>query len=236
MMKAIAYHRPTTVDDAVALLREPGRVVLAGGTTVNDRTVGVPGLDPGETPVEVIDIQALGLHGIARDGSEVTIGATATLQSVADSAEVPDLLRELATAELPSTLRNTATVGGLWASGRGESPLLAGLIAYRARATTVGPGDELITAITVAADGVGAWSRTGRTPADVPIVAAVARRDDDGTIHLALTGVATEPVLVDPSDPTAGLAPPADFRGSASYRLELARIHTRRVVDELSLR
>ncbi len=234
MSKAVAYHRPSTVDEALALLSEPDRVVLAGGTTVNDRTVGVPGLDRGEATVEVVDIQSLGLDGIERDGSAVRIGAAATLQAVADSVDVPDLLRELAAAELPNTLRNTATVGGLWAAGDGESPLLAGLLAHGAEATTAGAGGELITAITLAADGEGAWSRTGRTPADVPIVAAVGRRDDTGTVHLALTGVAASPVLVDPSDPTAGLAPPGDFRGSPAYRLELARVHSRRVLAELS--
>ncbi len=232
-MKATAYHRPGTLDEALALLSEPGSVVLAGGTAVNDRTVGVPGLDPGETTVAVVDIQSLGLDGIEQDGSAMQIGAAATLQAVADSEAVPDLLRELARAELPSTLRNTATVGGLWASGSGESPLLAGLLAYGAAATTIGPGGELITVISIAADGVGAWSRTGRTPADVPIVAAVGRRDGTGAVHLALTGVASEPVLVDPSDPIAGLDPPGDFRGSPEYRLELARIHSRRVLAEL---
>ena len=234
MTKATAYHRPATVDEAVALLSEPGRVVLAGGTAVNDRTVGIPGLDPGETSVEVVDIQALDLDGIDGDAGELTIGAATTLQALVDSDAVPDLIRELARAELPSTLRNSATIGGLVAAGQGESPLQAALLVHGAGATRVGPNDELLTAVSISTGGVGAWSGTGRTPADTPIVSAVGRKDADGVIHLALTGVAAAPMLVDSADPTGGLAPPADFRGSTEYRIELARIHSQRVLAELA--
>ena len=79
-----------------------------------------------------------------------------------------------------------------------------------------------------------AVARTGRTPADVPIVAAYGRRTTDGFVAMALTGVAEHPVLVDVFDPTAGLDPAGDFRGSREYRLHLARTLTARVMAELS--
>jgi len=233
MTKAVAYHRPSSIDEAVALLREPGRVVLAGGTVVNDRTVGVTRDSDDEETVEVVDIQALGLDGMEMEGPLLRIGAATTLQAMVDNSLVPTLLRHLARAELPSTLRNTATLGGLCAVGDGGSPLLAGLLVHGTEATTAGPNGELITSFTIAVDGAGAWSGTGRTPADSPIVAAVARQDAAGEVHLALTGVSRRPVVVDPTDPVAGLDPPADFRGSAEYRIELARIHTSRVLAEL---
>jgi CO/xanthine dehydrogenase FAD-binding subunit len=69
---------------------------------------------------------------------------------------------------------------------------------------------------------------------DSPIVAALARRSADGSIQLALCGVANVPVLVDPaSDIKAAINPPADFRGSAEYRRQMAAIVSRRVLAEL---
>ena len=228
MAKALAYHRPDTTEEALELLAGANRVVLAGGTRLNDRTRGLPG-DPPEDEVEVVDIQALGLDGIqAADGGRLTIGATPTLQALVDDDRVPPLLRELARAELPNTLRNTATIGGTFTAADGDSPLHAGLLVHGAEAERNGP---LVTALVLSTDGSGSWARTGRTPADTPIVAAVARRHTDGATHLALTGVADTPVLVDPDDPTAGLDPPGDFRGSTAYRLELARILSRRALE-----
>ena len=45
-------------------------------------------------PVEVGDLQSLGLDEIADDGARVWLGATATLQSLADGEHVPDLIRD----------------------------------------------------------------------------------------------------------------------------------------------
>jgi len=125
------------------------------------------------------------------------------------------------------------------------------LLAHEARVELAGPGDagsserglgellaaglapgSLITAVTVDPSGSTAVSRTGRTPADVPIVAAYGRRTD-GFVAMALTGVADHPVLVDVYDPTAGLDPAGDFRGSREYRLHLAATLTARVMQEL---
>ena len=64
-------------------------------------------------------------------------------------------------------------------------------------------------------------------------MAALGRRAPDG-IRLALTGVAPRPVLVDADEPTAGLDPPADFRGSSEYRLELAVTLSARVLGGLA--
>ena len=240
-----AYHRPSSLQEALSLLSTPGRVALGGGTELN--------ADREPSDLEAVDLQALGLDGFAgNDDGRVRIGATATLDAVRRCELLPDSLRDLARAEQPSTLRTLATVGGLVAKASHESLLLAGLLAHEGRVEIAGPAvagtselslaellagglpqGSLITAVTVDPTGRTAVSRTGRTPADVPIVAAYGRRTE-GFVSMAVTGVADCPVLVDVFDPTAGLDPPGDFRGTREYRLHLARTLTARVLQELS--
>ena len=240
-----AYHRPATLDEALDLLGSARRVALGGGTTLN--------ADRAPSDLEAVDLQALGLDGIAADdGERVRIGATANLDSVRRCELLPDSLRELARTDQPSTLRTLATVGGLVAKASAESVLLAGLLAHDCRVELAGPAGaglsesslaelmaaglpegSLITAVTVDPSGRTAYAGTGRTPADVPIVAAYGRRTE-GFVAMALTGVADHPVLVDVFDPAAGLDPAGDFRGSREYRLHLAATLTARVMQELS--
>ena len=239
-----AYHRPSTIGVALELLGEPHRVPLAGGTLLN--------ADREPSRLEAVDLQALGLEGIEAVGHGVRLGAMATLDEMSRSSLLPERLRAAARAEAPSTLRTLATVGGLVARRRSDSLLLAALLAHRGRVALAGPdgagGSEadlgrvlservpagaLITAVTIDPTGAAAVAATGRTPADVPIVAAYGRRAG-GAVTVALTGVAPVPVLADGSDPVAGLAPEGDFRGSAEYRLELARVLARRVTEELT--
>jgi CO/xanthine dehydrogenase FAD-binding subunit len=231
MAKVIAYHRPTTMPDALALLHRPGATVLAGGTTVN--------ADQSLAPIEAVDIQALGLSDIARTERDwLRLGATTTLQDIADSALVPSVLAELARRELPSTLRTIATVGGTVGDADAESAFLAGLLVFGAAVTVVGSdgasdhtladvladrsliAQRIISHITIDTDGVTAFEHTERTPMDTAIVAVVGRRStDDGRITIAASGVASTPVVVE--DVTA-LKPPGDFRGTSAYRMHLA--------------
>ncbi len=242
------YHRPVSIEEALELLRSPRRVALGGGTTLNaDR-------DPCD--LEAVDLQSLELDKITTASSDrVHIGATVTLDSLQRCELLPDSLRELARAEQPSTLRTLATVGGLIAKSSPESLLLAGLLAHDVEVEILGINNEgdsqqasrsslsgllrsglslgaLIIAVSVATTGQTAMASTARTPADIPIVAAYGRSSETG-VSLALTGVADHPVLVDPSNPAAGLAPTGDFRGSRDYRLHLAATLTARVNEEL---
>jgi CO/xanthine dehydrogenase FAD-binding subunit len=230
MAKVIAYHRPHSLDDALALLHRPGATVLAGGTTVNaDQTVAA---------IEAVDLQALGLGGITRDERDwLRLGATATLQDITDSTLVPPLLAELARREMPSTLRTLATVGGTVADADAESAFLAGLLAFGAAVTVVGTdgvtdhtlsdvladrsliAQRIIVHVTIDTDGETAFEHTERTPMDTPIVAVVGRRSvDDGRVTIAACGVASTPILIESVE---GLNPPGDFRGSAAYRTHL---------------
>ena len=91
-----------------------------------------------------------------------------------------------------------------------------------------------MTAVSLATTGKTASARVGRTPADQPIVAAVARLDPGGKLHLALCGVAHTPVLVDPHNVKAAVNPPGDFRGSSEYRRHMAATLAERVMGEVS--
>lgn len=243
MAQVAAYHRPHDLDQAIDLLADPARTVLAGGTIVN--------ADREPPAVEVVDLQALGLDAIEAEpdaeAGPVRLGAMVTLDRLAAEPALPEWLRELAKAELPSTLRTVATVGGTVAAGEAESALVAGLLAAGATIELAGggqpvplgqlladglPAGGLITAVVVETIGQAAVATTARTPADIPIVAAVARRAGAATT-LALSGVADHPVLVDPADPAAGLEPPGDFRGSPSYRRHLAQVLSARALEAI---
>lgn len=238
MHQLVGYHRPTSIADATGLLDGAYRIALAGGTTIIH--------DGGGDPVEVVDLQALGLSGIVTSGPQVEIGATTTLQALVDNGDVPALIRDAAKADQPSTLRSLATVGGSIGAADGESVLVAALLVHEAfvsfaddrsvsledvLASGLSHGD-LIVGVSVAASGVTALAATARTPQDVPIVAAVGRKTDDGT-RLALCGVGPKPQLV--TEASLGqLDPPSDFRGTADYRKHLAEVLIARVLGELS--
>jgi len=157
---------------------------------------------------------------------------------------VPVALREIARDEQPSTLRSLATIGGTVAVGDSESVLVAALLVHDvvvhfagAESTSLAellatevPRGSIVTAVSIDPSGTTTTAATRRTPRDVPIVCAVARSSPAGAV-LALTGVADRPLIVDPADPTAGLSPPGDFRGSTNYRLGLARTLAARVME-----
>src|SRR3984893_7454967 len=85
MLKIAAYHSPTTLAEAAALLAEEGRTVIAGGTDllVNPRyMVGVR---------EVVDIRKLGLDYISVEHGWLLIGAGATMRTVARHPQVQTL-------------------------------------------------------------------------------------------------------------------------------------------------
>jgi len=241
MPSVLAYHRPENLEEAAALLARPNRRAVGGGTVV------VPeARQQTDEGVELVDLQALGLDGIDVVSDSLAVGAMVKLGDLMVNAEVPDVIRSLAQRELPSALRNQATVGGTIAQASRDSVLLAGLLAYETdvaihdadpvplgQLLKAGVGDRLITGVVFSNEGTAAFAATGRTPADDPIVSAVARSGDNGVL-LALTGVAPTPVLADTANPTSGLNPEADFRGSREYRLHLANVLAARVLGEVA--
>jgi len=243
-----AYYRPTNLDEALRLLTRAGvqSTVLAGGTCLSVRLP--PNID------EVIDLQQAGLAEVTYTGQGVTLGAMVRLQKLVDDGRVPALLRDSARREGPNTLRNAATIGGTLCTPHRDSELLAALLVYDAevhiqsasgsktmdlanflRDVRAGlNGSGILTAVSLKILGKTASTRVARTPSDRPIVAALARRPDDGNIRLALCGVDTVPVLVDPNNVKAAINPPNDFRGSREYRRQMAATLAERVISELA--
>ena len=248
MAQLKAYHRPSSIEEALQLLARPqvSTAVVAGGTSLNARL--------SDSIEEVVDLQGVGLDEVERNGNRLTLGAMVRIQSLVENSQVPALVRDLAHREGPNTFRNQGTVGGLVTAADPESELLAALLVFEAEVEIRSTGGarrlvlpdflaglpavldgSLITSVSLTVTGQGAAERTARTPADSPIVAAVGRRDGQGQVHLALCGVAQTPILVSPDADQlkSQLNPPGNFRGSSEYRRQIAAVLARRVIAEL---
>ena len=248
MPKIKAYHCPADIDEALQLLTRPSvqSTVLAGGTCLGARIP--PNID------EVIDLQQAGLAEVTYTGQGMTLGAMVRLQTLVDDGRAPALLRDSARREGPNTLRNAATIGGTLCTPQRDSELLAALLIYDAQVhiqSTSGSktmdlasflrdvraglnGSGILTAVSLKTIGKTASTRVARTPSDRSIVAALARRPHVGNIRLALCGVDTVPVLVDPNNVKAAINPPNDFRGSREYRRQMAATLAERIISELA--
>ena len=110
-MRPFAYARAATFADALAAAREPGTVMLAGGTELlNWLRLGIT------LPDRVVDISRVaGLDRIERlPGGGLRIGALARLNHVAADEDVArdwPVLREAIHKSASAQLRNLATIG-----------------------------------------------------------------------------------------------------------------------------
>lgn len=142
MLRITAYHSPTTLDEAAALLAKEGYTVIAGGTDllVNPRfMVGVR---------EVVDIHALNLDYISVDNDWLRIGAGATMRTVAKHPRVQALAngilaRGAAVCGSPN-IRNMATLAGNVASALPSADTPPALLALDAQVVLVGRKGERI--------------------------------------------------------------------------------------------
>ena len=125
MPATLEYLRPTTLGDALTLLRRPGvrTVPLAGGVWLVPRLrrdVDVP--TSLYEPVDaVVDLADLGLSYVELDGQpgngSLRLGATTTLEQISDSAVCQQLagglLAQAAQRAAPLNQRNAATLAGV---------------------------------------------------------------------------------------------------------------------------
>jgi len=117
------YHRPHTMDEALALLARPdiATIPLAGGTAI-DRT--------GPGTLALVDLQALNLDGLSESGANLEMGAMLTLQRLLEYIEANNntglaawaALKRVIQLESTYNLRQVATTAGTLVAAGGRSP------------------------------------------------------------------------------------------------------------------
>ena len=127
------YHQPTDLDEAVKLLRRRKiRTVPIGGG--GDLVSAAP-----PNVQAVVDLSALGLSYINAVESGLEIGATTTLQTLADDAQVRAYAGGMLVKAILDTasrnVREAATLAGSIVASDGKTPLLAALFALDAQLT-----------------------------------------------------------------------------------------------------
>jgi carbon-monoxide dehydrogenase medium subunit len=202
-MYPFAYHRPSSIEEAVALLADPEAKALSGGQTlipVLKQRLAMP-----EALVDLSRIEAL--KGIRRDGDAVVIGAFTTHADVAASPLVREALPAL--ADLAGLIgdpqvRNRGTLGGSVANADPSADYPAAVLGLGATVhtdrravaaddyfldlfTTALEGGELVTAVSFPVAEVAAY-RSVRNPASGYAVAGVFVARVGQGVRVAVTG------------------------------------------------
>lgn len=252
------YHRPRTLDEALAFLEEG--VPLGGGISLTPRRRDLR---------SVVDLQDLGLDTLEVTEKGLQAGASVNLQSLVDfESGIPLALREVCRLEAGWNLRNAATLAGTIMAADGRSPLATALSALGTK-VVLQPGDEsvdletlwarreggemdrLITAVFIPRVRRLSFEYVARSPADRPIVCAAVAETvaESGSPRLlvALGGHGLRPILLSPleGDPsTEGVvdelsrrasqaySQAGDAWASAEYRSEIAGVLVRRLLQE----
>jgi len=236
-MYAFAYHRPSSVDEALGLLTSEDTVFLAGGQTL------IPTLKQRlAMPDALVDLGAIeALKGIRKEGDSVVIGAGTCHADVAAS----DLVRQTipALAHLASLIgdaqvRNRGTLGGSVANADPAADYPAAVIGLGATVRTNTreiPGDayfenlfttalrpgELITAIAFPRPKVAAYAKFAHPASGYAVAGVMVARMTDGTVRVGVTGAgpcafrarAIEEALSGSFTPAAAKAVPVSAEG-----------------------
>lgn len=246
-----AYHRPKTLDEALTLLTRPNTQPLGGGTLLSHGT---------SDPVQAVDLQLLGLNSLTKNGNNLELGSTLTLQSLLGSEHCPEALKSALKLEAPLNIRNTATVAGTLVACDGRSTFASVLLAMDAKITvtskqlsdeTINIGDflplreqvrgKLITKIVFPANIKLAFEYVSKTPSDKPLVCAAVAQWNSGRTRLALGGHGKSPVLAMDGTEAEGIETAAknafheakDEYASAEYRMDVASTLAKRCLEAL---
>ena len=240
------YHRPKTMDEALALLTQPNTIPLGGGTLLSKAAAD---------SVSVVDLQALGLDSLRASGNDLQIGATCTLQALLEANECPEALKTAIKLEAPLNIRNTATVAGTLVASDGRSPFAAMLLAMDAKASVISDQKSvisvgeyllthpqgLITEIVIPLNTKTAFEFVSKTPADKPIVGAALAQWNSGRTRLTLCGYGKSPLLAMDGTEADGLDTAAqnayheanDEWASAEYRMDVAAVLAKRALESI---
>ena len=253
----LEYHRPSKIEDVLWLLAraEPPTIPLGGGTALERFS---------SRPIAVVDLQSVGLNTIQRQGNTLQLGATLTLQNLADwlkSEKLENLagLQQALAHEATYNLRQVGTVAGALVTANGRSPFATAMLALDA-SMRLQPGNEqvalgdllplrierllkrLITQVTIPLNARLAYETVARSPADVPIVCAALAVWPSGRTRVALGGFGSSPVLAFDGSEAEGIEIAAraaysqaeDEWASAEYRGEIAGVLVERCRNRLT--
>jgi len=242
------YHRPKTLDEALALLKQPNTAPLGGGTLLTRATAD---------SVSAVDLQSLGLDSIKASGNDLVIGATSTLQALLEFKAIPNALKTAIKLEAPLNIRNAATVAGSIVASDGRSSFTAMLLAMDAKVSITASKEEtsaiglsdylltrpsgLITSIIIPLNIKTAFEFVSKTPADKPMVGVALAQWNSGRTRLALCGYGKTPFLAMDGTESDGLDTAAknayheanDEWASADYRMDVAATLARRALSNL---
>ena len=248
----LEYHRPKSLEEALALLQRshPPTYPLGGGIVLSR----VKDMD-----CAVVDLQDLGLNQIVAQGNVIRIGATASLQQLVESSLVPDDLALAARKETTYNLRQRASVAGSLVSGDGRSPFLAAMLALDVTLVWL-PGEKtqplgdflalrgkrpnpghLIVEVRLTGNARLKYEAVARTPEDRPIVLVAVARWPSGRTRVVVGGFGEAPQLIldgpdgvgAPEAMRLALAEADDPWASAVYRQEVAPILFKRCMGAL---
>ena len=243
------YHRPTTLSEALALVKKENVYPLGGGIQLSQFS---------DDAYEVVDLQALALNEISKKGNTLEIGATATLEALLNTPELPDALKKAIQHEASLNTRNSATVAGTLVASDGRSPFAVMMMGLDAEVTVTSEqesvvsklGDllslrddalngKLITKISIPLNVNARYEYVARTPADKPIVCAAFGQWSGGRIRLVLGGWGESPSLAMDGKGAVGIEVAAknaahdatDAWASAEYRQDVAATLAKRCLS-----
>ena len=140
---SFAYHRPTSVREAVGLLAQlgdDGRALAGGHSLIPMMKLRLA------TPAHLVDLAGIAeLKGVRTDGNDVVIGAMVTQHELVGSelltAKVP-LLRETSLQVADPQVRYVGTIGGNVANGDPGNDMPAVMMCLGASYHVMGQGGE----------------------------------------------------------------------------------------------
>ena len=140
---SFAYHRPSSVQEAVGLLAQLGedaRAIAGGHSLIPMMKLRLA------TPAHLVDLGGVsGLKGIREDGADIVIGAMTTQHEVIGSAllsaKLP-ILRETSLLIADPQVRYLGTLGGNVANGDPGNDMPAVMLALNASYQVAGKGGE----------------------------------------------------------------------------------------------
>jgi CO/xanthine dehydrogenase FAD-binding subunit len=250
-MESLEYHRPKTIDEALALVQHG--YPLGGGTFLTPRRLRLG---------SVVDLQDLDLDGLRAEADHLVLGGGLRLQTLVEVGDpIPPALADACRLESALNLRNMATLAGTVVAADGRSPTTTMLLAAGAVAI-LEPGAEkvalddllerrgkdmlgrLIVSFLVPRNTRLAYMQVARSPVDRPIVCAALCDEGEAKagrgLRLALGGFGKRPLLLTLDKRDAQAASQAasqayaradDAWASGEYRSAVAGILAHRLVE-----